>query len=204
MSKVIPVYVKNVASDLTTVDDEDFDRFRLWRWTLLITPSGKRYAKRTTRDAGKTVHIFLHKEILQLACGGTLKFPQDQVDHRDQDGLNNRRLNLRVASAYQNAANVGLRKGCQVPYKGVALFKGRYRARITAQGVVAHLGVHDSPIGAARAYDAAALRLHGEFAVLNFPEEWFPGRYGHLAPRSFHGVFRTVNVLPPPPPRLEL
>lgn len=34
--------------------------------------------------------------------------------------------------------------------------------------------------------------------------EWFPGRYGHLAPKSFHGVFRTVNVLPPPPPRLEL
>lgn len=32
--------------------------------------------------------------------------------------------------------------------------------------------------------------------------EWFLPRYGHLAPRSFHGFFKTIRTLPPPPERV--
>ncbi len=56
-------------------------------------------------------------------------------------------------------------------YKGVSLFgrDSKWKAQIQVDGKKRHLGYFDDKIEAAKAYDRAALELHGEFAVLNFP-----------------------------------
>jgi hypothetical protein len=96
--------------------------------------------------------------------------PRVLVDHRDGNPMNCRRDNLRVCSHSQNVFNSGSRGGTSV-YKGVHFDKyhQRWIGRIAAHGVKRRLGMFNSEEEAARAYDAAALELHGEFARLNFP-----------------------------------
>jgi hypothetical protein len=91
-----------------------------------------------------------------------------QVDHRDGNGLNNTRGNLRPATHAQNQHNSRLRKDNQSGFKGVHRQGNRWVARIRVDGEQKHLGSFRTPEEAARAYDAAALRLRGEYARLNF------------------------------------
>jgi hypothetical protein len=91
-----------------------------------------------------------------------------QIDHRDGDGLNNRRENLRPATRTQNNAN-------QRKYRGTSRYKGvswdvssrRWRARIHCDHRETSLGQFTSEADAARAYNAAALEHFGEYARLN-------------------------------------
>lgn len=109
--------------------------------------------------------IPLHQFLMGL-CEG--KNP----DHRDNDGLNNRRSNLRFATLSQNQANKRRSVNNRSGYKGVheANIRApkRWRASITKAGKFTSLGYFYSPEEAARAYDKAACALHGEFARLNF------------------------------------
>ena len=93
------------------------------------------------------------------------------VDHINHNGLDNRRANLRIATASQNNANSrrGMNRG-RSKYKGVWWDEkaGKWRAGIKCQGKCIHLGMFDDEIEAAKAYDRAAGLYHGEFAVLNF------------------------------------
>lgn len=91
------------------------------------------------------------------------------VDHINGDGLDNRRVNLRLATRSQNQMNrrshIGSRR-----IKGVSCTGARWRAQIMVRGETHKLGIFDSEEEAGRAYDVAARALHGEFARLNFPE----------------------------------
>lgn len=100
----------------------------------------------------------------RLVAGAT---PGLQVDHRDRDGLNNRRSNLRLCTNAQNQWNrVKVRGGSQ--YKGVNRCGRKWRAVIRVDGQQVHLGYFRVEEEAAKAYDAAAVQLFGEFARLNF------------------------------------
>jgi hypothetical protein len=92
------------------------------------------------------------------------------VDHINMDTLDNRRCNLRLATPAQNARNrrpysrCGLKGVCFVPRKN------KWQAQIWVSGREYFLGYHESKVGAALAYDRAALAAFGKYAWLNFPK----------------------------------
>lgn len=106
----------------------------------------------------------------QLLCSvGDGELP----DHKDGDGLNNRRSNLRPATNAENVRNQRLRCTNTSGYRGVSYhaFARKYYAGITRGLYRERLGSFDTAEEAARVYDDAARRLYGEFARLNFPHE---------------------------------
>lgn len=133
-------------------------------WQAMNAPSSRTtYASTSSPDE---CGALLHRVVMGFR-------PDDpEIDHIDGDGLNNRRSNLREATSGQNQANVPPRPGCSSRFKGVHFFKrtGRFQAYISADGKRRALGYFTDEEDAARAYDAAARELHGEFAYLNFPE----------------------------------
>lgn len=97
------------------------------------------------------------------------------IDHRNRDPLDNRRENLRIATLSQNGMNSRKRHHGGPPtskYKGVwwDKEKSKWAAMIRANKKAYALGRFTVEEEAARAYDRAAKRLHGEFALLNFLE----------------------------------
>ena len=96
------------------------------------------------------------------------EWPDCEVDHQNHDPSDNRISNLRLASHSQNGFN-RMQAAGKVPFKGVYWMptKGRFAAQIKGNRQWKWLGLHDTAEDAARAYDAAALDLHGEFAKTN-------------------------------------
>jgi hypothetical protein len=140
------------------VDDEDYERVSRLSWRA------RRDKKTWYAETGSAEQaIFMHTFILGLSAG-------PETDHKDGNGLNNRRENIRPATRSNNCMN---RKGwSKNGFKGVyrVTNSSRWGARIQAAGRMIQIGCYDSPEAAARAYDIAALRYHGEFARLNFLE----------------------------------
>lgn len=109
----------------------------------------------------------MHRVILGLDRGD-----RRMVDHRDGNGLNNRRSNLRLATPGENCANQRPQVGRTSQYKGVSWDnRNRKWAVGVKRGDVRRRGYFLDEVEAAAAHDRWALELHGEFARLNFPEE---------------------------------
>lgn len=145
----------------TVIDAADAERVQGIRWYALNTNRSKWYAAAWV--GGRL--IYLHRHLLN-APKGTV------TDHIDGDSLNNRRANLRLCTRGQNARNVRSMTNTSSRYKGVTWCKwsGRWAAYIHLNKRIRNLGRFESEIEAAHAHDAAARKLHGEFARLNFPE----------------------------------
>ena len=95
----------------------------------------------------------------------TGEWPQELVDHRDGDRSNNIWDNLRAATRAQNNRNLCMRRDNTTGFKGVERTRGgRYKAAIKFDGRRIRLGTFDTPEEASAVYQAAADRLHGEFA----------------------------------------
>jgi hypothetical protein len=153
--------------EFTIVDPPDYYRFGNFKW--FVEGNGTNlYAIRTIKtEPKKTKFLSLHREIMNAPDGLF-------VDHRNTDSLDNRRANLRLATNSQNQCNKRkTRSHTSSRYIGVSFNKHRQKwlAYITYEGKTIWLGAFDNEIDAARAYDAAAKKYHGEFARLNFTEE---------------------------------
>lgn len=90
----------------------------------------------------------------------TGNMPNDAVDHKDGDGLNNRFLNLRPATKGQNNANSGAKRNSITGIKGVHPFRGRFRAKFKNTT----LGYADTPEELVHLYQRAERKAFGEFA----------------------------------------
>lgn len=145
------------------VDRDDFESLSQYRWQA-YTRGNTWYAKRVIQmPDGKQATLHMHRDILNAPKG-------TPVDHRDGNGLNNTRANLRLCTAQENNRNSRRRKDASSRYKGVQWYKPgtKWKAQIEDNGRHKHLGYFASEEEAARAYDAAALELYGEFARFNF------------------------------------
>jgi len=151
----------------TLVDDADFDWLSQYRW-YSNSGTNTTYARTTLYRDGWSKRVFMHRLIMQ---------PNDDqvVDHINNDGLDNRRSNLRVCSRTENGRNA-------LPHGKTSKFKGvSWRAKdecwvmqihIPNSGKkrVTELFPKDQEEQAARRHDHWAKEFHGEYAYLNFPQ----------------------------------
>lgn len=146
---------------IALIDDEDWPLVAGFKWHARVKRDRRCAYAVSCRD-GRRIHM--HRVILDAP-------PCAEVDHVNGDGLDNRRKNLRLATRSENQWNKVLYKTNTSGYKGVFWDKNcsRFRAAIKVFGVRRYLGSFLTAADAARAYDAAARDLHGEFAGLNFP-----------------------------------
>lgn len=155
--RTIPLTKGKVA----LVDAEDYTDLSRFKWQALVHPKAKTsYAVRSSPLVnGVRRYILMHRHI----CG----VPKEvEIDHRDGDGLNNRRSSLREATSEQNSHNRGMSKNNTSGYKGVSLDKcrGTWAANICQGWRTKFLGRFPTAELASAAYIEAAKRLHGEFA----------------------------------------
>ena len=93
------------------------------------------------------------------------KWPDNEIDHRNGDGTDNRLKNLRDATRGQNSTNSPAQKHSKTGLRDVHFHPkaGKYRAQICKNLKITHLGYFETAEEAHRAYLAAAAVLHGEF-----------------------------------------
>jgi hypothetical protein len=144
------------------IDVEDLERVSLHKWWArsrrTIAPTF--YA--VTKIEGKST--YLHRFVMGAPRG-------IQVDHRNLDPLDCRKENLRLATHSQNCQNRNSSQAAPAGFKGVIPTEsGRFASRIELNNKKIWLGTFSTAEQAARAYDAKARELFGDFARLNFPE----------------------------------
>jgi hypothetical protein len=142
------------------VDAEDYPRLSRYTWFAEGTCKNF-YAVR--KENGKSIKM--HREIMNAP-------DHLVVDHIDHNGLNNRRENLRVCTFAENCRNLRSSRHKTSKYKGVHWRKRckKWAAQITCENKSYHLGYFTDELAAAKAYDKAAKKYHGDFASLNFPK----------------------------------
>lgn len=143
------------------VDNEDYPLLSRYKWH--VYKNRYRFYARTEVSGG---HCALaHRLIMNPK-------KRELIDHKDMDGLNNQKCNLRKCTMAQNNQNSSFRRHNKSGYRGVMWHKrtGAYYCRVRAQKKEHWIGIFDDPIKAAHAYDKKAKEVHGEFAVLNFPQ----------------------------------
>lgn len=147
------------------VDETDVPMLSNYLWFPQVSEGSlTMYLKADTREGRRSSRSILMHQLVLGASG---------VDHRNRNGLDNRRSNLRPATPAQNNANKASRQGAKSSYKGVfeAWRPGKWVASIQVQGKKRYLGSFDDEVAAAKAYDIAASNAWGDFAYLNFPGE---------------------------------
>lgn len=145
-------------SELTVeLDEVDYLYFWMYTWTL--------------RRDGYVVSNAFNGRLLHTIIADRMKMVREEVDHADRNKLNCQRSNLRPATKSQNGMNY-VKPIHSSEYRGVTWDESRqkWKASIRVKGRMTFLGRFDDPIEAAKAYDKAAKRFHGEFALLNFEE----------------------------------
>lgn len=148
------------------VDPADYENLSRFRWRA---DQSERvwYAARFKMIGGRARNILMHRLLLNAP-------PGVEVDHRNGNGLDNRRANIRLCTHVENSRNRhSLRLTKASRWKGVVPYASqigtRWRARIHVSGKNLSLGSYGTEEEAARAYDTAAREHFGEFAALNYP-----------------------------------
>lgn len=154
--------IKLTQGKFAIVDDEDFLRLNKYKWCAQKIKNNW-YAVRTINRKTQKQKFYMHREILGLKSGDS------DVDHINQNGLDNRKANLRFCSKQQNRANTTSCKGTS-KFRGVHWVTNRFKwaAIIKFNGQIKFLGHFVNEIKAAKAYDKRAKELFGEFAKTNF------------------------------------
>lgn len=143
----------------TTMDEADWQLVKMHKW---FAQKNKHtfYARSSTHIDGKPVFASMHRLILKAQ-------PLQIVDHKDGDGLNNIRTNLRICTNAQNTTNSRMRSSNTTGYRGVGIYKKCFAAYIWINGKQRFIGSFKTAQEAALAYNKAAEKHYGEFAQYN-------------------------------------
>jgi len=154
--------IKLTQGKYTLVDDDLYGWLNRWKWYALKGNSTY-YARRNVCKDGKRETIRMHRLILGARTG-------EIVDHQNLNGLDNRRCNIRLCTKAQNKQNSRPVKKSKSRYKGVTWHKNlnKWMASIMLYYRSIHIGYYKTEVEAAKAYDAKAKKLFGEYAYLNF------------------------------------
>ncbi|KKL08728.1 hypothetical protein LCGC14_2572980 [marine sediment metagenome] len=150
------------------MDADDYWELSKYSW-YAHKAENSYYAGRTVHIAKskKTVRVWMHREVIRIPAGLV-------CDHINHNGLDNRKANLRAATATQNRINsrtARIRKSSK--YRGVCRRTDhkKWFAYVYVNGRAVFTKYFDDATTAARARDKAAKKYHGQFAELNFPDE---------------------------------
>lgn len=151
------IWIPLTKNKFALIDEGDFEKVNKYNWSM----SGEYARIKNTKN-----NICMHNLILGKLEKGFC------IDHIDGDKLNNRKRNLRIATHSQNMKNKKLAKNNKTGYKGVHFCNTRqyFVARIAINKKRIVIGTFIDVIEAAKAYDKAAIKYHGEFARTNFPK----------------------------------
>lgn len=139
------------------IDDLDYKLVARYNWFVHFDGHNWYPVRRTAKG-----HQKLHDFLMQTPAGV-------EIDHKDRNGLNNQRRNLRICTHAQNCANRFFKTANKSGFKGVSWKKAnkKWCAQIKTKRTVTYLGLFKDPKIAAKAYDYAAIKEFGEFALTN-------------------------------------
>lgn len=155
-----------------TVDNADYVYLRKYKWHTKTHNGTRHYAARQIKITGdRQITVRMHRQIL-----GLTNSPRVWVDHKNGNGLDNRKCNIRKCSPAENARNCIGKNRVNRALRGITPLpadgrKMRWRAVIKVNWKPVHLGCFRTQKDAAHAYDEAAKKYHGEYARLNFPNQ---------------------------------
>ncbi len=156
-------YIKLTQGRTTVVDDADYAELMKHKW-YANQRHGIWYAYTNIRTGNKRITISMHRFLLNP--------PKNmQIDHKNHNGLDNRRCNIRICTHAQNIQNQRRKRGSKTSkYKGVFWNKKEsyWYVQIKQNGKKLNLGSFHNEIDAAKTYDKKAKELFGEFANTNF------------------------------------
>ncbi len=152
--------IKLYSGEYVRVDDEDYERLNQYRWCLL---KSKKWCYAVRYERGKTV--FMHREILGITN------PKEYVDHKDHDGLNNQKKNLRKSDNRFNQYNVGKKTTSKQKYKCIRQKEGKWQVRIRIPEGRRIERSANTEEEAVKLYNDLVIKYHGEFAYL---QEYIP------------------------------
>jgi hypothetical protein len=161
--KEIPLTQGKVA----LIDDEDYERAMKHKWSAHKSSKGPAFYVHCRLNAW---NIELHRFILGLKRGDGI-----MIDHRNGNGLDNQKSNLRICTSSSNQWNHRKYINNTSGYIGVDYHKSskRWRVQSSKNSNRIYLGSFNNKRQAVIARDKAVLHLHGEFASLNLPELFF-------------------------------
>lgn len=154
--------IKLSKNKYALVDDDDFGKFSGFKWHL-TNHSNRGFTeyiiRRVRLEDGRRKTIYLHREIM---AAPTDKF----VDHKNGDGFDNRKQNLRICSPAENNRNQSLKRNNTSGFKGVdwVELKKKWRARIGVGGKRIMIGYFNSKLEAIEKYCESSKIYHGEFS----------------------------------------
>lgn len=154
--------IQLTQGQVALVDDQDFEFLNQWKWHLKKDGDRKYAVRNLPLLNGKQKRLSMHRLIMCM--------PDDVViDHINGNGLDNRKCNLRICTNHDNLKNRRVSSNNTSGFKGVSWHKRDkiWQSRIKVNQKYIHLGCFKDPKEGAVAYNNAATKYFGEFALLN-------------------------------------